>query len=211
MNSMVLVIITYLMAVMVAVSVRELARAFTSSRLGDDTAKLYGRASLNLLRYVDPFMTVILPIMLALSGAPVFGSAKPALVNKRKLKYGDWGVALVAMSGLLSNLLASFVFYGLAAWFTKLESTALVNVAMAFVMVNLGFFAFNMLPIVPLDGSKLLYAFAPSQVQDFMDRLDRYGSWIILAIVLLLQTYLFLYVSTVSRFLMNLFSGVFVV
>lgn len=208
---MVLVIITYLVAVVVAVSVRELARAFTSNRLGDDTARLYGRASFNLLRYVDPFMTVILPIMLALSGAPVFGSAKPVLVNKRKLKHGDWGVALVAISGLLSNLLAAFVFYGLAAWFTKLQSAELVNLTTAFVMVNLGFFAFNILPIMPLDGSKLLYAFAPSQVQDFMDRLDRYGSWIILAIVLLLQTYLFLYISTVSRFLLNLFSGVFVV
>ncbi|MGI6612292.1 MAG: site-2 protease family protein [Candidatus Nanosyncoccaceae bacterium] len=204
------IILIYIVIIVMSMVVHEMAHAFASNKLGDDTAKLYNRLSLNPLRHIDPFMTILLPILLVISGAPVFGGAKPVLVNKRKLKYGDWGMAIVAMAGPLANLLLSFLFYALAWCFTKLELIPLVNVLMIVVIVNLGFFLFNILPIVPLDGSRLLYAFAPSRFQDLMDRFEHYGIWIIFGLVLIAQPYLFAYISSSVGFFLRLYSRIFV-
>lgn len=203
-------ILIYLVVIIMSMVVHEMAHAFVSNKLGDDTAKLYNRLSLNPLRHIDLFMTILLPILLAIAGGPIFGGAKPVLVNKRKLKYGDWGMAVVAIAGPISNLILSFLFYVLAFLFVKLENVVLIDVAMTAVMVNLGFFLFNILPIVPLDGSRLLYAFAPSRLQYFMNKIEKHGVWIILGLVILLQPYLFNYINTTAHFFLNLYSKIFV-
>ena len=89
----------YLVVVLVAVSVHESAHALVSYLLGDDTAKLQKRISLNPLNHIDPFMSVLLPVLLMMMKLPAFGGAKPVTVNSRKIKYGDYGMALVALAG----------------------------------------------------------------------------------------------------------------
>ena len=83
----------------------ELAHGFTAYKLGDDTAKRDGRLSLNPLRHIDPFMTILVPLLLAISGMPVFGGAKPVPVDTRRVKGGEWGFALVALMGPLTNFI----------------------------------------------------------------------------------------------------------
>ena len=202
-------ILFYIVIIVISMTIHEMAHAFASDKLGDDTARLYNRLSLNPLRHIDPLMTLLLPILLAVSGAPVFGGAKPVLVNKRKLKYGDWGMAMVALAGPLSNLILSFLFYGLSWLFAKLGAFQMTEFTMIATVVNLGFFLFNILPLVPLDGSRLLYALAPGYIQEFMDRLERYGVWIVFGLVLVAQPYMFAYISSAMQFFLRLYSYIF--
>ena len=161
----------------------ELAHGFTAYKLGDDTAKNDGRLSLNPLKHIDPFMTIIIPLVLAISGMPVFGGAKPVPVDSRKVKGGEWGFALVAFAGPFTNLVLAFIFFLLLAW---TGGTGLLGTFLSTgVMVNLGFCLFNILPIPPLDGSRILYALAPEVIKNLMRAMERYGIIIIYMLLLL--------------------------
>ena len=161
----------------------ELAHGFTAYKLGDDTAKNDGRLSLNPLKHIDPFMTIIIPLVLAISGMPVFGGAKPVPVDSRKVKGGEWGFALVAFAGPFTNLVLAFIFFLLFAW---TGGTGLLGTFLSTgVMVNLGFCLFNILPIPPLDGSRILYALAPEVIKNLMRAMERYGIIIIYMLLLL--------------------------
>lgn len=152
--------------------------------LGDVTAKGEGRLSLNPLVHIDPFLTLLLPVILILSGSPVvFGAAKPVPFNPYAVRHGKWGAAAVAFAGPASNLLmAAFV----AVWYRIFTPSGLTGeFLLSFVIINLGFFVFNMIPIPPLDGSRVLYAVAPEPLADAMDQLERRGG--ILVIFLLLM------------------------
>lgn len=204
------VILIYLVVIVVSMVVHEIAHAFASYKLGDDTARLYNRLSFNPLRHIDPFMTILLPLILALSGGPIFGAAKPVLINKRKLRYGDWGVALVALAGPVSNLLLSFIFYGLMT--VAVKSTAsvfLINSLMLACVVNLGFFLFNILPLVPLDGSRLLYALAPVSIQNFMDKIEPYGTFVVILFLFAFRSIFFNLMNSGINLFLSFYSGIF--
>lgn len=161
----------------------ELAHGFTAYKLGDDTAKNDGRLSLNPLKHIDPVMTIIVPLFLALAGMPVFGGAKPVPVNSNKVKGGEWGFALVAFAGPLTNLLLAFIFFLL---YYFVASTGIWGLFFsAGVSVNLGFCLFNILPIPPLDGSRILYALAPNPIKELMRAMEQYGVIVIYIILLL--------------------------
>ena len=106
-------VIAVLVIIFVSMTLHELMHGIVAYRLGDDTARLMGRLTLNPFRHIDPIMTIALPVMIiftnALTGAsmPVFGGAKPVPFNPENLKYGEWGIAMVAASGPLVNLLLS--------------------------------------------------------------------------------------------------------
>lgn len=161
----------------------ELAHGFTAYKLGDDTAKNDGRLSLNPLRHIDPVMTVLVPLMLALAGMPVFGGAKPVPIDTRKVRGGEWGFALVALMGPLTNFVLALVAFLLLYWTqaTGVAGTFLLTA----IMVNLGFCLFNILPIPPLDGSRILYALAPESIRGVMRTMERYGVIVIYALLLL--------------------------
>ena len=93
----------------------ELAHGAMAYALGDDTAKLSGRLSLNPLKHIDPMMSVVMPLIFAALGMPILGGAKPVPINTRNLKWGEWGFALVAIAGPLTNFVLAFVFYALWA------------------------------------------------------------------------------------------------
>ena len=183
--------ITYLIIVLVTIllsmTLHEAMHAFMGYFLGDDTAKAQGRLSLNPIKHIDPIMTIALPLFLAVMGGPIFGGAKPVPFNPYKVRYGEWGAALVAIAGPLTNLLIAFVVFGvgvLSGVITSagVEATLAGQIIITAVSVNLGFFVFNILPIPPLDGSRVLYALAPDPVKAGMEYIERYGIFLVFGI-----------------------------
>lgn len=178
--------------ILVSMTLHEAMHAFMGYFLGDDTAKAQGRLTLNPLKHIDPFMTILLPVMLAFMGGPIFGGAKPVPFNPHRVRYGEWGAALVALAGPLTNLIIAFIVFGIGVVSgiitdQGIQMTLAGDIVRTAVFVNLGFFVFNMLPIPPLDGSRVLYALAPEAVQRFMEQVERYGIIIVFALILLLS------------------------
>lgn len=201
--------VTYILMVLgtilLSMTLHEAMHAFMGYFLGDDTAKAQGRLTLNPIKHIDPFMTILLPLTLAIMGAPIFGGAKPVPFNPGRLRYGEWGAALVALAGPLTNFLIAFLAFGVAVLTGIITEGGVVQAGLigqllqTIIFVNLGFFIFNMIPIPPLDGSRVLYALAPESARRAMEAVERQGIVIIFAIVLLLSPV----ISTIMLSAMN--------
>lgn len=181
----VLGVVIVLCVIVFSMMLHELAHGGVAYLLGDETAKEDGRLTLNPLKHLDPFMSVILPLMSYLLGGVVFGGAKPVPVNPYKLKGREWGMALVAVAGPLTNFvlaLASFLVLELTG--VGQESEILYTILYEMLFVNLGFGVFNLIPIPPLDGSRVLYALMPDGVREFMNKMERVGIYIIYMLIL---------------------------
>lgn len=202
-------IIIVIAVVLLSMTLHEAMHAFVGYWLGDDTAKLEGRLTLNPVKHIDPFLTLLLPIMLALIGAPIFGGAKPVPFNPARVRYDEWGAALIAIAGPLTNLLIAFVLFGVYALMGAPNSGLFTQILVTGVMVNLGFFIFNILPIPPLDGSRVLYALAPEFVRRGMEAVERLGIIIIFAIVLIASPIIGTFMQTVMNFFLGVFSVIF--
>lgn len=154
--------------VLVSMIFHELAHGLVAYWLGDDTAKSEGRLTLNPTKHLDPFLSILLPLIMFISGGPVFGGAKPVPVNSRNLKHGVWGMALVAIAGPLTNFVLALVGF-LIGYYTGVFMTGAGiwgEILADVVTINLGFGVFNLIPIPPLDGSRVLYAIAPDGVRN---------------------------------------------
>lgn len=186
-----------LIVILFSMTLHEAMHAFMGYWLGDDTAKLEGRLTLNPVKHIDPFLTILLPIMLALLNQPIFGGAKPVPFHLGKVRYGEWGAALIAVSGPLTNLLIAFVLFGVAVIFGIGPGGALGTFFNTAILVNLGFFIFNIIPIPPLDGSRVMFALAPDFVRNVMSSIEQYGLILVFAIVFLANPFLgnFIYES----------------
>ena len=194
------IVIITLLVILVLMTIHEAMHAFMGYFLGDQTAKAEGRLSLNPIRHIDPLLTILLPLILLMLGAPVFGGAKPVPFNPHKVRFGEWGVALVAIVGPLTNLVLAFTFFGIGVSLGFVDkfgfSPSLIGVTLqTFVFVNLGFFAFNMIPIPPLDGSRVFYALAPDFVRGFMRQVEQYGLVIIMALVMVGSPFISLFMN----------------
>ena len=98
--------------ILVSMTLHEAMHAFMGYFLGDDTARVEGRLTLNPLRHIDPFMTILLPILLAVLGLPIFGGARPVPFNPQRVRFGEWGAVFVALAGPLTNLFLAFLVFG---------------------------------------------------------------------------------------------------
>jgi Zn-dependent protease len=177
-------IVIIFIVLVISITVHEAMHAFTSFWLGDDTAEREGRISLNPLKHVDPFTTILLPmITLVLFQVPLL-AAKPVPFNPNRVKFDEFGAALVGVAGPLTNLLLAAAGAGLLHLLGGSLGLDLLRIVTIFVVVNIGLFVFNMIPIPPLDGSRLVYAFAPESVQRFMYSLEQFGIVIIFGLVL---------------------------
>lgn len=198
---------TVIGVILVSMTLHEAMHAFMGYFLGDDTAKAQGRLTLNPLKHIDPIMTIALPVMLAIMGAPIFGGAKPVPFNPNRVRYGEWGAALVALAGPLTNFILAFLFFGVYA--LSGGQGVVADISVIAVMVNLGFFVFNMLPIPPLDGSRVLYALAPEGVRRVMEQIEQYGVFVIFAIILLAQSVIGQIMSAAIQAILQLFMTIF--
>jgi Zn-dependent protease len=200
-----------LIVILLSMTLHEAMHAFVGYWLGDDTAKAQGRLTLNPIKHIDPFMTIILPIGLALVGAPIFGGAKPVPFNPLNIRWGEWGAALVAVAGPLTNFVIAFVMFGIWAVVGAPISGIWYQIFSTGVVVNLGFFVFNLIPLPPLDGSRVVYALAPEFVRRGMEAIERYGIIIVFGLILLLSPYLQAFMSASISFFWVLFTNIFIV
>lgn len=187
MDSVTLIIII-LVSVLISMTVHEAMHAFVGYALGDNTAKEEGRLTLNPISHIDPIGTVAVPVILAVIGAPIFGAAKPVPFNPENLKWGDFGAATVALAGPFTNLLLAAIGAGIFAFVDSDSFTGVV--LLYFILVNVGFFVFNMIPFPPLDGSRFLYAVAPQPVRDLMRVIESFGFMAIVIFIMLFLTFL---------------------
>ncbi len=165
----------------------ELAHGLMAYALGDSTAREQGRLTLNPFKHLDPILSLVLPVMLALTGGPIFGGTKPVPVDSRNLKYGVWGMALVAIAGPLTNFLIAFAAFMIGFFSGGLADANTVGYIFSeVILVNLGFGIFNLIPIPPLDGSRVLYAIAPDGVRSIMDKIESMGILLVMVLVILL-------------------------
>lgn len=178
-------IILLLVFLLVVMSFHEAMHAFSSHWLGDDTALREGRLSLNPLKHIDPFATIILPaITLLVFHFPIL-AAKPVPFNPNRVKWDEFGAALVGVAGPLSNLLLAILAALLLHGVAPNLSQGAINGFGLFIWLNLALFVFNMIPFPPLDGSRLLYAFAPEPLQRVMQTIESYGLMAIVIFIVL--------------------------
>lgn len=204
MNLDVLRILIVLFVVVISVILHELAHGLVAYWLGDRTAKDAGRLTFNPIRHIDPYMSILVPVVLYIIGAPVFGGAKPVPVNYRSLKWHEWGMALVALAGPLTNFILAFICF-LIGHFSGLFSLGVTQIGcfilIEAVYINLGFMIFNLIPVPPLDGSRILYAIAPDSFRNILANIERYGIIIVYMMILLFG-------NLFSHFMTNGINGV---
>jgi len=191
----------FLLVFLFSMSIHEMMHAFVADYLGDDTARLQGRRTLNPLPHIDPIFTLALPLILYISHSSVlFGAAKPVQVNFNRLRYGEFGAALVGLAGPLTNLVIACL---AAILFRDVNPQLGSNLYSAFqigIALNIGLFLFNSIPWPPLDGSRVLYAFAPRPLQELMESIERLGMFSIVILI-------FLVYPLVQGPLANLYAG----
>jgi Zn-dependent protease len=204
MNDTLLTALALIPALIIAIVFHEVAHGWTALMLGDPTAKERNRLSLNPIRHVDPFGTLILPGLLALTGAPVFGWAKPVPVTKERLDNPRWGMMAVAAAGPGTNLvLATLGAIALGLVTRSLEGGAgvpefAVSALYVFILLNVFLALFNLLPIPPFDGSHIVEGLLPERAARTYERLRRFG-FPLLFLLLLVVPWLFPELGIVER------------
>jgi Zn-dependent protease len=179
-----------LLPILIAVTFHEAAHGFVAHLLGDDTAWRLGRVSFNPFKHIDPFGTIILPVMLLLARSPfLFGYAKPVPVNFSALRHPRRDMILVAAAGPAMNILLAFL---AAAAFHLVDYApdvvahfAAANLGNA-VVLNIILAVFNLLPIPPLDGGRIIVGVLPSALGKLLSRLEPYGLVILIALLIVL-------------------------
>lgn len=185
-----LYIIIVLIIIVSSVILHELAHGLVAYFLGDHTAKDAGRLTFNPLKHIDPVMSILVPVVLYMLNAPVFGGAKPVPINSHNLKWREWGMALVALAGPLTNFFIALIAF-LIAYFSGVinvynNDISLVQFIFAeIIYINLGFMLFNLIPIPPLDGSRVLYAISPDFFRNILASMERYGFIIVYILIFL--------------------------
>ena len=196
-------LIIVFIVIIISTVLHEVAHGYAAYFQGDTTAKDEGRLSLNPLVHLDLFTSVILPVLLYLTGGVVLGAAKPVPVDRRNLRNGEGSMAIVVLAGPMMNLLIAFLAFLIGHFTGALDDRGVVGFIFGqTIIMNLGFMAFNLIPIPPLDGSRVLYYFLSDKLRDVMDFIEmRMG---------ILFVYLFLVVfgSALSTLTYNVMVGI---
>ena len=182
-------VLIYALPVLFAITVHEAAHGYVARYLGDNTAYAAGRVTLNPFSHIDPVGTIAMPLLLyfATSGAFLFGYAKPVPVNFGALRHPKRDMVWVALAGPASNLIQSLLWaivYAIFTW-TGVQEQFFLIMAMAGVLVNLVMFAFNLFPLPPLDGGRILVGLLPYRAAVAVSRIEPWGFFIVLGLVVL--------------------------
>ncbi len=171
-----------------SITVHEAAHGYAARYFGDHTASMLGRITLNPIKHIDPVGTILMPLLLyfATSGAFLFGYAKPVPVNFGNLRHPKRDMIWVALAGPLSNLLQALLWLALFIVLLGLgvEERFFVEMARAGVLVNLVMWAFNLFPLPPLDGGRILVGLLPYRAAYQISRVEPYGFFIVMALVI---------------------------
>jgi len=188
-SNLIQTVLIYALPVIFAITVHEAAHGYVARYFGDNTASVMGRVTLNPMKHIDPIGTILMPLMLffATSGAFLFGYAKPVPVNFGRLRHPKRDMVWVALAGPASNFAQAILW---AVLWTLLigfgvQEPFFVKMAQGGVLVNLVMCAFNLFPLPPLDGGRVLAGLLPNgPAQNFLARIEPYGFFIVMALVL---------------------------
>ena len=208
MNDQLFALSTAIIPMVLAITLHEAPHGLAADKLGDDTARRLGRISLNPLRHVDPVGTVILPGLLALTGAPVFGWAKPVPVVPGNLRHPKADMAWVAAAGPATNLamaLVALVLLALQLNFVAQPNRWIAETLLNGVTINLFLLALNLLPVPPLDGSKVLIGVLPMGLARPLAQMERYGMFLVIGLLVLLPA--LFGVNPIDDFLIGIVTG----
>jgi hypothetical protein len=178
-------ILVFALPVLFAITLHEAAHAYAARRLGDNTAYAQGRMTLNPLVHIDLFGTIIIPIVLYLTSGFVFGYAKPVPVQFGNLRNPKRDMAWVALAGTAANMLMAFlwVVFGMLLVAFGIDEEFPNKMARAGLVTNLLIFAFNLFPLPPLDGGRVLTSMLPNRMAYQFARIEPYGFFILLALL----------------------------
>jgi Zn-dependent protease len=177
-------IIFQIIILILSVIIHEVAHGYAALWMGDVTAKYAGRLSMNPIKHLDPFGSIILPALLVFSGVGVvFGWAKPVPYNPYNLKNQRWGELVVAIAGPISNIMLAVVIALIVRFVPFVFPPAFVELAFIAILINIFLAFFNMVPIPPLDGSKVLFNLFPSLALKIRGQLKVYGPFILLIFI----------------------------
>ncbi|MCA0325685.1 MAG: site-2 protease family protein [Proteobacteria bacterium] len=187
-NNIIQTLAVYALPVIFAITIHEAAHGYVAQRLGDPTAAMLGRVTLNPLKHIDPIGTILMPVALLLltKGAFVFGYAKPVPVRFDQLRHPKRDMISVAAAGPVSNLIQALLWGMLLVVLVGLETQERFFVAMAQagVLVNVLLAVFNLFPVPPLDGGRVLVGLLPTRAAIAVSRIEPYGFFIVVALVL---------------------------
>lgn len=196
MDDLIQTIAVYALPVLFAITLHEASHAYAARFLGDSTAYLQGRMSLNPLKHIDPFGTIIIPILLyvSTSGAFLFGYAKPVPVNFANLRKPKRDMAWVALAGPASNFVMALLWmiFAIGLSMGDVREPFFMRMAQAGVLSNLVMFAFNLFPIPPLDGGRVLTSLLPNRLAYKFSQIEPYGFFIVMGLVLLKVLYVWM-------------------
>ncbi len=185
----------YILPLIFAITIHEAAHAYAAHRLGDNTANLYGRLSLNPINHIDPIGTVVFPLISIVAGSMIggggliFGWAKPVPINFGKLHNPKRDIFWVASAGPLSNLAMALAWALLMKGATYIPDAAVSNplflMGQAGIGINISLMILNLLPILPLDGGRMVFSMLPQPQAMKYAETERYGMWVILILLML--------------------------
>ena len=188
-NELVQTISTHAIPVLLAITLHEAAHGYAARQLGDDTAWQMGRVTLNPFPHIDLVGTIIMPLMLffATSGQFLFGYAKPVPVDFSRLHHPKRDMVWVALAGPAINLFQAFAWAVLIYLLSGMgnEERFFLEMAQAGVLVNLVMFAFNLFPLPPLDGGRIVTGLLPMRLAIGFSQIERYGFFIVMGLVLM--------------------------
>ncbi len=197
------IIIFQIVVLIFSAVIHEYMHGWMADRLGDPTAKNAGRLTLNPIPHIDLFGSILLPVLLVATGAGfVLGWAKPVPFNPYNLRDQKYGSAKVAVAGPLGNLITA-LFFGLILRFFPIASPQLILLLQIIVFINLLLMIFNLVPIPPLDGSKVIMPFLPYQWQEKYMSIERYGMFLVILFVI----FGFSFIIPIISFLFSLIVG----
>jgi Zn-dependent protease len=188
-SNLIQTVLIYALPVIFAITVHEAAHGYVARHFGDNTAEVMGRVTLNPMKHIDPIGTILMPLMLyfATSGAFLFGYAKPVPVNFGRLRHPKRDMIWVALAGPASNFVQAILWALLlvALLAAGVDETFFIKMAQGGVLVNLVMWAFNLFPLPPLDGGRVLAGLLPNgPAQNFLARIEPFGFFIVMGLVL---------------------------
>ena len=198
----------FLVILIFSVIIHEIAHGFVAEMLGDPTARLAGRLTLNPIRHIDPLGSIIVPALMLIGsgGSFAFGWAKPVPYNPYNLRNQKWGTVLVGAAGALANLLIALIFGLMIRYHAELgiiQGTPFFQMIGTITFLNIVLAVFNMIPFPPLDGAKVLFSVLPYQFQKIHDYLEQ--NWLLFIVfVFFFAQYI---IQPISSFLLVAITG----
>lgn len=181
-------VLIYALPVLFAITLHEAAHGYAARRLGDDTAWMMGRITLNPMKHIDPVGTILMPLLLyfATAGAFLFGYAKPVPVRFDRLHHPKRDMVWVALAGPGANLIQALLWGALLylLTFAGVQERFFIDMCRAGVLTNVVMFVFNLFPLPPLDGGRILVGLLPWRAASALSRVEPWGFFIVMALVL---------------------------